>query len=132
MNGLRQPRQATRGTCPATGIDEQQAGMLSGIQRRVVHDVLGDEDAPMLAGVTDERGVVAADQVGKLDDSDDVVADSAQMLGKPPRVHLVQQQFHCAGPARICCCRCQAASRSSAACALAAMRSSISAPYSAY
>ena len=48
--GREQPRQAARGARPATRVDQQQAGVLVDVQGRVVDDVLGDDDATLLAG----------------------------------------------------------------------------------
>lgn len=77
--------------------------MLLGVQRGVVDDVLGDDDAPVLQRPACDFGVPPADEVGQLDDGDNVVTLSAQLLREPPRVHLVEQQPHRLGPARISC-----------------------------
>src|SRR3954469_17691323 len=85
MKGLRQPRQATRCTCPATGIDEQQAAMLSGIRRCVVHDVLGDDDAPIRG--RRERAAAAACETGvekaEGDHGDSLVIECSVDLPRP-------------------------------------------------
>ncbi len=76
-------------------------------------------------------GVLSTDEVGQLHDGDDVVALGTQLLGEPAWVHLVEQQPHRLGPARISCWRRQAASSSSVVRSLAAIRASISSRWSA-
>ena len=47
--------------------------MLVDVHGGVVDDVLGDDDAVVLAGPARHLGVLPADEVGQFDDADDVV-----------------------------------------------------------